>query len=133
MVDDVLGRLFQCRHEAGETLVATVLVVDHQHQLVIGGDAFFLDIEGTPRVAFDIHLVELEVAVGADHCIDLAGDQRGRQRPVDVDHLDIVQRQAVRLEHGAHQRLFVTAHRVTDLLALEIGQRLDWALIQHHQ
>src|SRR3546814_5226455 len=73
--------------EPGQPRVAHPIAVGDVDQLVVGRHAVLLDIEGAPGPPDDVHLVQLEVAVGTDHRIDLAGDQRRRQREVHVDQL----------------------------------------------
>ena len=92
-------------------------------QLVIGRHALLLGKEGAARAADEIHLVELEIAEGADHRVDLARDQRRRQREVDVDQLDVGELQAVLRQHGAQQRVLEAADREADLAALQVGDR----------
>ena len=104
----------------------------HDDQLVIGRHALFLQIEGAARMADDVHLVQLEIAEGADHSIDLPGNQGRRERPVDVHLLDIVHREPVRLEHAFEQGVFQPRHGKADPLALEVGNRADRAVLQHH-
>ena len=82
---------------------------------------------------FDVHLVELEVAVGADHGIDLAREQRRREREVDIDQRHVLDPEAVALEHGAEQRVLEAADRVADRTALEVGDRLDGPVGEHQQ
>mgnify|MGYP000682772413 CR=1 FL=1 len=76
---------------------------------------------------------KIDVVVHPHHRVDLARDQGRREREIDVDQLDVGQRQAVLLQHGPQQRFLEAADREADLAALEIGDRLDRAVRQHHQ
>src|SRR3546814_158908 len=91
--------------EAGDLVLIHGLSVGDVDQLVVGRHAFFLGIEATPGKAFQFKLIELEIAEGADHRVDLARHQRRRQRPVHVDQLDIIEGESMPSPHGAEQRL----------------------------
>src|SRR3546814_19834250 len=59
------------------------------------------------------------------HRIDLAGDQRRRQREVHVDQLDVGEAEPDRPEHGVQRRLLGAGDREADLAALQIRERVD--------
>ena len=92
-----------------------------------------LGIEGAPGPALELELVELEIAKRADHRVDLAGEQCGREGKVDVDQLDVVELQAVMAEHRAEQGVLEAADREADLAAPEVGDLLDRTVGEHDQ
>ena len=133
MVDEELDAALQRIDEAPEDRVVPPVGAGHDDQLVVGRHAVLLDVEGAAGPALQLHLVQFEIAVGADHRIDLPRQQRGREREVDVDQGHVLHADAVRFEHGAEQRVLEAADREADGAALQVGERRDRAVVQHQQ
>ena len=72
MIDHVLGSALDGCDEGREFGILQPVIVGHYDQLVIGGHAMLFGIKGQALEALNLELVQLEVAKGADHRIDLS-------------------------------------------------------------
>ena len=133
MVQDELGRQLGRRKEAADRVPVHAVGVGDIDQLVIARHAFLLHREAAAGAALDLHLVQLEVAIGADHRVDLSRHQRGREREVDVDQRHVVQPQPGAGQHRGQQRLLDPGDGIADAAALQVGQRRDRAILQHQK
>ena len=132
MVDQIVRGRFQSVQEADQTGVGQALDIGHQHKFIIGRHAVFLGEEGAARPADDVHLVEFEVAEGPDDRVHLPGQDGRRQAEVDVDQGDVLKAQAGVGQHGAQKGILEPADGIAHGAALQVGQRADGAIGQHH-
>ncbi len=133
MIDEIAHAVFERVEKAAQHLFVHALRVGHQDQLVIARHAFLLDIEGAAFIAFDGQLIELEIAVGADHRIDLAGEEGGREREIDVHQGDVVEGEAVAREHGAEQSVLEAADGKANLAAFQVRHGFDRTVFEYQQ
>ena len=75
MVDDILRRFLGRGQKPRDHVLVHRVAVGDVDQLVIGRQTLFLDVETGAIDAFDIHLVQLEIAEGPDDRIHLTGHQ----------------------------------------------------------
>ncbi len=133
MVDEPVGPPFDGEEKASEGRIADAVAVGHVDELVIGRHPLLLRVEGASGVAGEIHLVELEIAKGADDRIHLARDQRRGEREADIDELDVLHREPMPAQHGLQQGVLEAAHRVADLPPPQVGDGADAACVEHHE
>ncbi len=119
--------------QARQALVVELVLVRHQDQFVIERHAVIFRIEGAAGFAGDVHLVQLEIAEGADGAVHLAGEDRGREREIHVHQRHVLQGQAVLSQHGLEQRILEAADRIADGFAFQVGHRFHRPVAQHHQ
>jgi hypothetical protein len=131
MVDEVERAALDRVDEAAQLRIGRAVARGHEDQLVEGRHAMFLDVEAPAGPAFQRHLVELEIAIGADHRVDLARHQRRRQREIDVGQRHVLEAEAGGLEHRADDGLVGARDRIADPLALEVGNCPDRTVGEH--